>query len=84
MNFDPEKKFVRVVELREDGFIEFDFAVGEPEIFVEMILPAAAFDDFCASQRVTFLDAGGQLKVGTDDWNWRLRDATRERIKQQD
>ena len=83
MNFDPDKKFVRVVELRKDGFIEFDFAVGEPEIFVEMILPAAAFDEFCATNRVTFLDAEGQLKVGTDDWEWRLRDATRERFKPQ-
>lgn len=77
MAFDPGKKFVRVTELREDGFVEFDFAVGEPEIFVEMILPAAAFDDFCAHNRVTFLDRDGHVTVGDNPMDWRMRDAVR-------
>lgn len=81
MAFDPTKKFVRVTELRQDGFVEFEFAVGEPELFVEMILPATAFDEFCAHNKVTFLDEKAQLKVGTGEWNWSLRDATHQRFK---
>jgi len=82
--FDVQKKFVRVVELRPDGFVEFEFAVGEPELYVEMVLPPTAFDDFCAANRVTFLDGPTRLVVGqvqANDWNWSLRDATHQRFK---
>ena len=81
MAFDPNKKFVRVEKLRPDGFVEFDFAVGEPEMFVEMILPASAFDDFCALNKVVFLDRRAQLKVDAGDMDWRLRDAVHERFR---
>lgn len=83
MEFDPRKKFVSVVELRPDGFVEFDFAVGEPEMFVEMILPAAAFDDFCALNKVVFLDERKQLKVeaGERTMDWRMRDVVAARVK---
>ena len=81
MAFDPSKKFVRVAELRRDGFVEFDFAVGEPEMFVEMILPATAFDEFCALNKVVFLDRRTQLKADAGDMDWRLRDAVHERFR---
>ena len=81
MAFDPNKKFVRVVALRPNGVVEFDFAVGEPEIFVEMILPATAFDEFCALNNVVFLDRRTQLKIGAGDMDWRLRDAVHERFR---
>lgn len=48
--FDPSKKFIRIVEQRANGMVEFEFAVGEPELFVEMLLPQAAFESFCAAQ----------------------------------
>ncbi len=55
--FDPFRKFVRVTGERDDGFVEFDFALGEPELFAEMMLTRAAFEDFCAAQNVVVLDA---------------------------
>jgi len=58
--FNPAGKFVTVTELRSDGFVEFEFAIGEPELFVELILPAAIFDEFCQVNRVIFLDAGAR------------------------
>lgn len=82
--FDPTRKFVRVSELRPDGFVEFDFAIGEPEIFVEMILPATAFDEFCAINKVSFVGEQNRLKVGeaeSSDWQWSLRDATHQRFR---
>jgi phenol hydroxylase P0 protein len=73
--FDPAKRFVRVTRLREDGFVEFDFAVGEQEIYVEMILPARAFDEFCALNHVTFLDKATSVRIEEDAAiNWRLSD----------
>jgi phenol/toluene 2-monooxygenase (NADH) P0/A0 len=85
--FNPGNKYVRVTELRADGFVEFEFAIGEPELFCEMILPAAVFDDFCQINRVIFLDPGA--RPGRDpgageeqeEWNWTLRDATHLRTK---
>jgi len=88
--FDPKRKFVRVTELRENGLVEFDFAIGEPELFAEMILPAAAFDEFCAANKVTFVDERSRLVVASaadgddsadNEWNWSLRDATHQRFK---
>lgn len=80
--FDPSKKFVRVTRLREDGFIEFDFSVGEAEIYVEMILPAKAFDDFCLLNKVTFLDESTSLHIDEGDPNrWRLADVNTQIAK---
>jgi phenol hydroxylase P0 protein len=47
---------VRVLEARADGLVAFEFAIGWPELAVELLLPIAAFDEFCATQRVQRLD----------------------------
>lgn len=73
--FDPTKKFVRVTQLRDDGFVEFDFAIGGAEVYVEMILPAPAFDEFCALNKVVFLKENTSLRLDAPDAsNWRLSD----------
>jgi phenol hydroxylase P0 protein len=33
----------------------FEFAIGWPELFVDLMLPRAAFDDFCLRQKVQLL-----------------------------
>lgn len=43
---DASRRFVRIRHARDDGFIEFDFAIGDPELFVELILPRHAFEQF--------------------------------------
>lgn len=53
---DPTLKFVRVTERRADGLVAFDFSIGWPELSVELLLPSAAFDAFCAAHRVRHLD----------------------------
>lgn len=73
--FDPTRRYVRVTRLRDDGFVEFDFAVGERDIYVEMILPARAFDEFCALNRVSFLDQATSVRIDGDAaLHWRLSD----------
>lgn len=54
---DLTRKFVRVTGERADGLVAFEFAIGWPELSVELLLPRAAFDEFCARQRVQRLDA---------------------------
>ena len=51
--FDPSLCFVRLRKVRGDGFVEFDFAIGEPELSVELVLPVAAFHEFCRANHVT-------------------------------
>lgn len=73
---DTEAKYVRVTELRADGFVNFDFAIGEPEIYVEMLLPQAAFADFCAEHDPIRLEAA-PFAADDNDFLWRLADAAR-------
>lgn len=40
-------RYVRVTERLPNGIVAFDFAVGTPDMFVELILPEAAFEAFC-------------------------------------
>lgn len=47
-----DRRFVRLRNRRAGGIVEFDFAIGAPEIFVELMMPEAAFDQFCADNRV--------------------------------
>lgn len=53
---DTSRKFVRVTERRADGLVAFEFSIGWPELAVELMLPAAAFDEFCARNAVQQLD----------------------------
>ena len=81
---DTRRRFVRLRRERANGLVEFDFAIGEPELFVELILGRAAFDEFCANQRVEMLpppagDAAAEAEAS--DWEWRLADATGIRFK---
>ena len=53
---DVKRKFVRVIDERADGLVAFEFAIGWPELSVELLLPAAAFTEFCTTNRVQRLD----------------------------
>lgn len=63
--------FVRVRARRSDGFVEFDFAIGEPGLTVELILPTAAFEEFCATHRVRHLSTVEEARVDADQAKWR-------------
>ena len=81
--FDPTRRYVRIVEERPDGMVEFEFAVGEPELFVEMMLPRAAFQDFCGDQGVIAAEVSSIAPSADDSdradrpWAWTLHDARR-------
>lgn len=77
---DVTRKFVRLVEERADGLVEFEFSIGDPELFVEMLLPAAAFEEFCAVNRVERLE-GPRPQAEASDWDWSLHEATHQRFR---
>lgn len=82
-DLDTRKRFVRVTGSRGSNFVEFDFAIGEPELFVEMILTHEAFSEFCSANQVELMpalpEAGNEDEM--DQWDWRLADATQVRFK---
>ncbi|GLS15596.1 MULTISPECIES: phenol hydroxylase subunit [Hydrogenophaga] len=53
---DTSLRFVRVLERLPGGLVSFEFAIGWPELAVELLLPTAAFDTFCQAHQVQRLD----------------------------
>ncbi|TXT36346.1 MAG: hypothetical protein FD135_4343 [Comamonadaceae bacterium] len=39
--FNPNLKFIRIIEQHTNGLVEFEFAVGEPGLFVELLMAQA-------------------------------------------
>ena len=75
---DTSLHYVRVTGKRDDGFVEFEFSVGQPEVALEMVLKQQDFEKFCEEQKVTFLD---EEAAPSDDeeknaFQWSLHDAT--------
>jgi phenol hydroxylase P0 protein len=73
--FDTGRRYVRVCSRRPDGFIEFEFAIGDPQLAVELMLPESAFHEFCLANEVIVLDPAVS---GQGDWASRLNDASRQ------
>lgn len=48
---DVSRRFVRVLQRRSNGFVEFEFSIGWPELSVELMLPERDFEEFCATQK---------------------------------
>lgn len=64
------KRYVRIRE-RSERFVEFDFAIESPELFVELILPPLAFEEFCARNDVIFMTDGQARDVDDQMEKWR-------------
>jgi len=54
---DVSRRSVRILRKRDNGFVEFEFSVGWPELMVELTLTQADFDAFCQAQRADILAA---------------------------
>jgi phenol/toluene 2-monooxygenase (NADH) P0/A0 len=71
---DYEWRAIRIAEVRADGFVAFDFYVGDPDIYAEMVLPLDAFHEFCATQGVEPTGPEDHA-VSADGLGFSLRDA---------
>ncbi|MBN8556947.1 MAG: phenol hydroxylase subunit [Proteobacteria bacterium] len=84
--WDVRRRFIRVVQTHDNGMVEFEFAVGEPGLFVEMVMPRAEFEEFCATQGVQPTE--GRLPAhdrgsSEHEWDWSLRDARDRHFRQE-
>ncbi|HEY0834389.1 MAG TPA: phenol hydroxylase subunit [Azospirillum sp.] len=48
--------YIRVVGVRNNRFVEFEFSLNDEDLTVELILPIAAFDEFCRRYDAVVLD----------------------------
>ncbi len=69
--FDELPRYVRVRDVIDDRFVEFDFAIGEPSLYVELVLPKDAFAAFCRHNNVTMMSDEQAAAVDADMEKWR-------------
>ena len=85
-NFEQMPRYVRVRSEPGDAFVEFDFAIGYPELYVELVLPHQAFTPFCETHHVQHMDAQMSRALDVDAQKWRYgetRDAEADQAPQQ-
>lgn len=49
---------VRVLGTRLDRYVEFEFSLNDPDLTVELVMPFAAFDEFCTAHGARVLEPG--------------------------
>ncbi len=69
--FSELTRYVRVRRVVNDQFIEFDFAIDDPSLYVEMILPKTAFAAFCQQNKVVMMTDEQAAAVDADMEKWR-------------
>ena len=69
--FEQMTRYVRVRKETPGRFVEFDFAIGDPSLYVELVLPVAAFHEFCSRNRVVMMSDEQAAAVDTDMEKWR-------------
>ncbi len=63
--------FVRVTGTLEQRFVEFEFAIGDPALAVELVLQLDQFRQFCARHQVTQLSADEGARLDYERMKWR-------------
>ena len=74
--FDKLIKYVRVRSDPDAKFVEFDFAIGDPNLYVELIMPRVVFDFFCEKNSVTFMTEEQAEAVDAAMKKWRYGEQT--------
>ena len=69
---DAGQRYVRVTNEDHNGFVEFQFSVGDPTLYLEMTLPPPAFAQFCREQRARHLreDEARAVDAAEDKWRY--------------
>ena len=68
---DPRARYVRFHRLTENGFVEFAFGVGSPELMAELVMPLAAYREFCRVNRVVYLTREQEQAMDHEQAKWR-------------
>lgn len=87
--FDVNRKFVRILDTLPNGLIEFEFAIGDLDVAVELVMPPDAFNEFCQINHVEIVSGSSvDSKTGSaqdeemqQEFSWNLHDATHQRFR---
>ncbi len=72
---DHIQKYVGIID--DSGpFVEFNFAIGDPALFVELVLPKVAFDDFCIKNKVQRMTSEDMASINAEAEKWRFGNET--------
>lgn len=69
-------RYIRVRSPEQARFVEFDFAIGDPALFVELVLPQAAFAQFCQQNQVVPMTEAQMQAVDDELVKWRYGEET--------
>ncbi|WP_221793942.1 phenol hydroxylase subunit [Oceanobacter mangrovi] len=69
-------KYIRVRSEPDARYVEFDFAIGSPELFVELIMPCSAFEAFCNVNSVVPMSAEQIAVIDAEMEKWRYGEDT--------
>lgn len=68
---DSRARYVRYHRLTEQGFVEFAFGVGSPDLMTELVMPLAAYREFCKVNQVVYLTRAEEAAMDHDQAKWR-------------
>jgi phenol hydroxylase P0 protein len=69
--FDVDCRYVRVREHRADGFVEFDFSIGDPGLSVELVMALPDYGSFCTANRAVHLSDDEGQALDLEQLKWR-------------
>ena len=75
-SFEQLVKYVRVRSAEGARFVEFDFAIGDPSLFVELVMPQGAFEHFCLNNKVVHMTTEQMQAVDAEMDKWRYGEET--------
>lgn len=75
-SFDRMTRYVRVRSKAGARFVEFDFAIGDPSLFVELVMPPAVFELFCKNNAVVEMSEEQTAAIDAEMDKWRYGEDT--------
>ena len=69
-------KYIRIRSEPGARFVEFDFAINDPTLYVELIMPPQSFADFCRHNEVVEMSAAQMAQNDAEAEKWRYGDNT--------
>ena len=66
------QRYVRVTKVVNEKYVEFEFAIDDPTINVELVLPFEHFKTFCEMNAATHLTPEQEAAVEYDKLKWRF------------
>lgn len=64
---------IRIIGIRRDAYVEFEFSLGDKTLTIELILPFAAFAEYRARYQAKILPPKPEIAEAIERLSWRLR-----------